>query len=237
MKNKKLIALTTISLALIFVTWCSYKQNNIPNEEYSVDQSDMVDSHTLLSAIQTWELSEQEKNWLIQMREEEKLARDVYMTLWTKWGNKIFNNIASSEQTHTDAVKVLLDRYWIVDSISNDSIWTFSSPTIQKLYDDLTSQWSKSLLDAMIVWATIEDLDIKDLNELLKTTDNEDIIITYNNLNKWSRNHLRAYIKNIESNGWTYTPQYISQIEYDSIISWQQETWGNWNWNGRWKMR
>lgn len=49
------------------------------------------------------------------MREEEKLARDVYLTFGEKWGLTLFTNIAKSEQTHTDAVKTLLDRYEIKD--------------------------------------------------------------------------------------------------------------------------
>ena len=56
-------------------------------------------------------------------------------------------------------------------------------------------------MDALIVGATVEDLDIKDLIDLLNKTDNPDIILVYNNLNKGSRNHLRAFIAQIESLG------------------------------------
>ena len=97
------------------------------------------------------------------------------------------------------------------------------------------SQWDKSLLDALIVGATVEDLDIRDLNVLIKQTDKQDIITIYNNLNKWSRNHLRAYIKNITNNGGNYIPQYISLLEYNEIIWSQQERWAGWMGNRNWR--
>jgi hypothetical protein len=78
-------------------------------------------------------------------------------------------------------------------------------------------------LDALIVGATIEDLDIYDLNEFLEETDNSDIIKVYSNLQKGSRNHLRAFIDQIERNRGSYSPQYISQEEFNSIISTEQE--------------
>ncbi len=60
-------------------------------------------------------LSDDEKYWLSHMREEEKVARDVYKELYKVWGLTIFSNIASSEQKHMDAIKTLLDRYGLED--------------------------------------------------------------------------------------------------------------------------
>jgi hypothetical protein len=157
------------------------------------------------------------------MREEEKLARDVYTVLEEKWGMKIFSNIASSEQTHTNAVKTLLDRYGLEDPVKNDSIGAFTSDKISLLYKQLTERGEKSLLDALIVGATIEDLDINDLNKLISETNNLDIVNVYENLNRGSRNHMRAFTKQINRNGDNYTPQYITKSEYDNIIGSGQE--------------
>ena len=68
-----------------------------------------------LSQVSTDELSAEEAEGILYMREEEKLARDVYLTLHEKWEMPIFQNISSSEQTHTDAVKTLIDRYELDD--------------------------------------------------------------------------------------------------------------------------
>jgi hypothetical protein len=58
-------------------------------------------------------LTPDEQNGLIRMREEEKLAHDVYVALDATWHLQVFTNISSADQTHTDAVKALLDRHAI----------------------------------------------------------------------------------------------------------------------------
>jgi rhodanese-related sulfurtransferase len=197
--------------------------STIAEPEYVVDASDMIDGASLVSVTQPSKLSSDELAGLILMREEEKLAHDVYTTLGDTWGLKIFDNIAASEQTHTDAMKALLASYDIEDPVRDTTIGVFTAPTMQKLYTDLTSQGKASLVDALIVGATIEDLDINDLETLKQSTTKPDILATYNNLQKGSRNHLRAFVRNIQARGSTYTPQYISANEFSSIISSPQE--------------
>ena len=230
--TKTIMALFAVFILTITISACSADKTELEQQTQErkktddiaiVDESDFIQGKNLIETMSKAEISEQEKEGLIQMREEEKLARDVYLTLYDKWSQKTFDNIAASEQTHTDAVKTLLDRYDIEDPVKNDAIGVFSLPAIQKLYDDLTAQGKKSLIEALKVGVTIEDLDIKDLQEFLKTTDNDDIIIVYENLLKGSRNHLRAFVRILENNGGSYTPQYIDAKEYDKIISSEQE--------------
>ena len=226
MKNpkKQSINVIIILLSIVILSGCvNTQENQTSSDEYIIDQSDFVEGNELIKDIQKSELDEEEIAGLVLMREEEKLARDVYNTLGEKWGTRIFTNIAKSEQTHTDAIKVLLDRYNIEDPVKDDSIGVFTSPELDELYKQLVKQGDSSLLDALIVGAIVEDLDIKDLNELSAKTDNADIITTYNNLNKGSRNHLRAYVGQIKDNDGSYSPQYISQAEFNAIISSAQE--------------
>ena len=220
MKNKKILLSITIPailiLAILLIT--------IPkNQTYKVDTSDIIQRNSIIQNIASSQVNQTEIEGLILMREEEKLARDVYLFLFDKWQLNIFNNIASSEQTHTDAIKDLLERYEITDPMKTDKQGNFQSQEMQNLYNELTLKGSTSLIDALIIGATIEDLDIKDLEKLKKETDNQDIILTYENLAKGSRNHLRAFVNQINSNGGKYSPQYISEEEYNSIISTEQE--------------
>ncbi len=60
-------------------------------------------------------LTAAEEEGLLFMREEEKLARDVYLVLFDKWGLRVFENIAESEQRHMDAVLYLLGKYGLDD--------------------------------------------------------------------------------------------------------------------------
>jgi rhodanese-related sulfurtransferase len=193
------------------------------SDEYVIDPSDMLAGSAFVQEKQESLLTDKEKAGLIQMREEEKLARDVYTTLGAIYGVATFSNIAGSEQTHTDAVKALLVQYTIADPVSADTVGVFQSKKIQQLYDTLVMQGKKSLTDALIVGATIEDLDIYDLDVFKKETSRQDILSVYNNLQKGSRNHMRAFVRSIQSQGGTYTPQYITKDAYTTIITSPQE--------------
>ena len=164
---------------------------------------------------------------LTKMREEEKLAHDVYVTLYNKWGATIFNNIAASEQTHTDAVLALLTKYELADPASGHTVGVFTDTTLQNLYNQLILEGSVSQLKAFTVGATIEDLDIFDLNNLKVKVDNQDIKYVYENLTKGSRNHMRSFYSQVIGSGGTYNAQYISQSELDAIINSSKET-GSW---------
>lgn len=164
-------------------------------------------------------LTDEQINGLTLMREEEKLARDVYITLGEKWDARVFQNISKSEQKHMDAIKKLLDIYELEDPAISNEVGVFTSPKLDSLYKQLIAQGEKSLLEALLVGATIEDLDIKDLTELSADAQQENIKLVYNNLNRASRNHMRAFMRQIKANGGDYTPQFISQEEFNTILA------------------
>lgn len=177
-------------------------------------------------------LSDEEQEGLIYMREEEKLARDVYTTLGDVWGLQIFSNIAQSEQTHTEAVRDLLVKYDIPDPVTDDRVGSFTNPAFTELYNTLVHKGQTSLVDALAVGATIEELDIKDLQDRVAETDNTDIRLVYEHLTRGSRNHLRAFTTQLETRGSSYDAQYLSQSEVDSITSSASER-GNGQGGGR----
>lgn len=186
------------------------------------DGASAIDSAALakeLASLPTQSLSAYEVANLQFTREEEKLARDVYLVLGSLYTQAIFDNIADSEQTHTDAVRTLLLRYSVTDPAESTAPGEFYDPVIQALYDALVSQGTASLDDALTVGATIEDMDIRDLMDALEKVDNLDIITVYENLMRGSRNHLRSFVSLLASRGITYVPQYISPTLYQEIIS------------------
>ena len=154
------------------------------------------------------------------MREEEKLARDVYLTLYEQWELPIFQNIAGSEQTHMDSVGKLIDRYGLDDPAADNDNGEFTDPMLQSLYDDLVAAGSQSLADALRVGAAIEEIDILDLEERIAQTSVRDIQRVYDNLLKGSRNHLRSFVATLEQQaGENYEPQYLDQEAYDGILN------------------
>ena len=165
-------------------------------------------------------LSQVEKTDLLFMREEEKLARDVYLTLYATWGLAVFSNIASSEQSHMDAILKLLRTYRLPDPATGNAIGEFSNPTLQSLYDTLMEKGRLSALDALQVGGIIEETDMRDLVDAIERSDNADIDATYDNLLCGSRNHLRAFARNLESmTGQTYTALVITQDEVDAVVN------------------
>jgi hypothetical protein len=164
---------------------------------------------------------------LIYMREEEKLAHDVYVTLSAQWGLPIFQNIGQSEQTHTDAIKALIERYNLADPASNP-VGVFTNPDLQSLYNSLIARGNQSFNEALNVGATIEEIDILDLEKDLSQTDNTDIQQIFTNLKYGSYNHLRAFTSTLyRQTGETYQPQYLSLEAYQAIIDSTGNTIGN----------
>jgi len=175
--------------------------------------------------IQKSVLSIREKKDLLHMREEEKLARDVYLTLYKKWKLPVFKNIAKSESWHMHMIKIVLDKYNLPDPVAEtgDRVGVFKDVKLQKLYNQLVSQGERSLIDALKVGAKIEDVDIYDLQKALENTDNKDISIVYQNLEKGSRNHMRAFVGILRRYGSDYTPQFITLQEFNAILAKKHE--------------
>jgi hypothetical protein len=167
---------------------------------------------------------------LLFMREEEKLARDVYLTLYDQWQMPVFHNIAASEAAHMEALLVLINKYGLVDSAAGKDLGVFTDPSLQTLYDQLIADGSESLSGALLVGATIEEIDIRDLQGSLAQTANADIVPVYQNLLAGSENHLRAFVSSLErQTGEVYQPQYLSQEAYATIAGGSA---GNGNGNG-----
>lgn len=138
-------------------------------------------------------LTDAEIDDLLLMREEEKLARDLYNALYEQWGERVFANIARSEQKHMDAVKTLLDAYSITDPVGADTPGVFENDELQSLYDTLLAQGSTSVEEALAVGVLVEETDIADLQAALDNTDNPSISRVYENLLRGSEHHLEAF--------------------------------------------
>lgn len=161
------------------------------------------------------------------VREEEKLARDVYLYSYEKYQLRIFQNISNSEQTHMDAMLGLIEKYNISDPVGDNARGVFVNTNLQDLYNQLTTKSDLSLIDALQVGALIEDLDIFDIENIISRTDEQDITKVYENLACGSRNHLRSFIIELSSFAGEYENQYISAEYYNQIINSDNEKCGN----------
>lgn len=147
---------------------------------------------------------------LLHMRQEEKLARDVYRTLGQKWNCPIFTNITGAEQRHMDAVKTLVTKYGLQDPVTDDTVGVFTDSAFLSLYATMIKTGSTSLLDALKIGVQIEQMDIADLKKALVETDKSDIEGVYGNLLRGSTNHLQAFTRGVASGGTSCQPQGVS---------------------------
>jgi hypothetical protein len=184
-----------------------------------------------------------ERTHLIFMREEEKLARDVYTKLGSMYPDSvIFGNIDDSEQRHTTAVKNMIEKYGYEDPNTNDNIGVFTGKDygwyFTEKYNLLVERASISELEALYVGAFIEELDMMDINQCPKvivdadngidevtrcgriSTGNSDIVKLYDSLLDGSDSHLEGYVKNIEKQigQGNYQAQVLSQEQVDEIL-------------------
>ena len=193
---------------------------NLPLVEVSVDgYTDLLNSN-LNSVLGTKLASVEpsEKEGLLLMREEELFAHDVYNLFSGLYDLRIFSNITRSEATHAEAVLSLLNLFEIEDpAIGIEG--EYKNETLQALYDELTEKGKVSIEEALKVGAYIEEVDIKDLADLMAETDNEDILLVYDNLMRGSRNHLRAFNRVLENYSVNYVPSVLSEEDFNEIIS------------------
>ncbi len=170
------------------------------------------------TATSATKLSKAEKEGIQLMREEEKLAHDVYVFLYKKWNLRIFNNISNAETRHFEAVGYLIETYNLKDNAKEDA-GDFNNKKLQELYDSLTEKGSESLTAALEVGALIEEVDIDDLQRLLAANPDSVIAGVYQNLLRGSENHLRAFTGQLESRDAKYTPSVLSETEFNRILA------------------
>lgn len=242
---KNLVISGLLALAIPLTTSCNEEQlnTNIESPEFvsvlevSDDGTSVITSSTLQNVfVETVDLTEGELESLLKMKEEEKLARDVYSALYEKWGSTVFSRISNAENNHMNAIVSLLKYYNLSDTMVSE-VGVFYSAEVQALYNELVADGSVSIEEALKTGALIEEMDIKDLRDAIELTTNTNIIMVFENLERGSRNHLRAFNNQLSALGVVYTPVYISQDDYDQIVNSPVEKGKQYKGNGQGKKR
>jgi len=140
----------------------------------------------------TVELTQEEIDGILFMREEEKLAHDVYVQFYDLYGNQIFLNISISEQNHMDAMLRLIKFYELEDPAKVE-IGEFKNEELQILYNNLMSVGDDGLIPALEVGVLIEETDIEDITALMEQTEVKNILQVYEHLLNGSLNHLKSF--------------------------------------------
>jgi len=187
---KKTVLSTLLATLLITSAYARHHghhghRNNHSNENLQT-QTTNVDTEGVT------ELTQEQKDNLVFMYQEEKLARDVYITLANLYDLRVFKNITRSEQRHMDSVKGLLESYNIPVPVLSDDIGVFENEELQALYNELVEKGKQSEQDALEVGVAVEETDIADLEEKMIDAPS-DIQRVFSNLLKGSYKHLNAF--------------------------------------------
>lgn len=223
MKTKLISSIISVTVLALFTTSCSESLSGIEESmamssvEKSINTSSGTKALDPGCCTLSGSLKESEIEGLMKMREEEKLARDVYTYFYSVHEHLIFNNISKSESAHMSAVLFLINGYGLEDP-AVEGTGKFSDPAVDGLFNDLTGKGSDNLTEALKVGVYIEELDINDLQNILSDTGNADLIRVYNNLLRGSKFHLKAFTNVLSRLGESYSPEILSADQYQDIL-------------------
>ncbi|MEA3384513.1 MAG: DUF2202 domain-containing protein [Campylobacterota bacterium] len=168
----------------------------IQNEITQSTTYQQQNTSVMLDSFPNAELTQEDKDGLIFMYQEEKVARDVYLAMYDIWNIRIFSNIASAEQTHMDSVKAILEKYELEVPVLSDTRGVFDLEELQELYNTLIVMGKVSSNEALKVGVLVEETDIADLIERMEDAP-DDIKTVYQSLLNGSYNHLNAFNKQV----------------------------------------
>ncbi len=162
-------------------------------------------------------LTSREKEGLIFIWEEEKVARDLYASLHEENNLSIFMELMRSEQSHMDQAKAVIDQYGLSTPGENEP-GVFQNQTLQEIYDRLLSEGLPSDEDALQAAAEYEEISVMDLERELAATENEDVKVVYQGLLAGSRKHLRSYVADLHDLGIEYAPRHLDKASFEEIV-------------------
>lgn len=198
-------------------------QDDISLEFAGVDPSDYLDLTEQIHAVDLVQLTSDEKRELYRIYDQERAARDLFMSFDNAWGLDIFSNLAASEESHYQTVKVLLDKYALFD-LKWDTFEVYQTQAVQSRYDAWKTEGLQSLAHSLQIGGMIEEQAIQDYQELSDQIDKIDILFVLANLMKGSRNHLRLLSEFMNELAIDYTVTYLTQSEFDQIVNLPRET-------------
>lgn len=138
-------------------------------------------------------LTDEQKDMLVVMADEEKLAHDLYVALGAQWDEPIFARIAQSETRHQEAVRKMLARYEIDDPTIDLPPGEFSDEAVQELYTTLLAKGQVSTTEALQVGVLVEEDDLDALGRAVEGVTAPDVLRVYENLTRATQHHLEVF--------------------------------------------
>lgn len=163
-------------------------------------------------------LTADETEFLYAIREDEKIAHDVYAAFSALYpAAKTISKIMTAESSHISAAEAVLDYYEIeYPPLSDTGI--FEDADRQALYNDLITKGT-TLIKAYGTMALMEEETVYAYKSIQNQLTNSNLSLLLSQLIKASSNHLRATVRQVVKLGGSYSPAYLSDEEYQTIIN------------------
>ena len=161
-------------------------------------------------------LTAREKDGLLFIWEEERVARDLYASLYEKNNLTIFLDLVRSESSHMDQARAVMEKHGL--AVPPDEPGIFQNQTLQEMHDQLLAEGLQSDQDALTVAAVFEEISIVDLEKELSASQANDVRTVYEGLLAGSRKHLRSYVSDLKDQGIEYQPRYLEGEEFQEIV-------------------
>jgi hypothetical protein len=161
-------------------------------------------------------LTAREKDGLLFIWEEERVARDLYASLYDKNNLTIFLDLVRSESSHMDQARAVMEKHGL--AVPPDEPGIFQNQTLQEMHDQLLAEGLQSDQDALTVAAVFEEISIVDLEKELSASQANDVRTVYEGLLAGSRKHLRSYVSDLKDQGIEYQPRYLEGEEFQEIV-------------------
>ncbi|MEO5341514.1 MAG: DUF2202 domain-containing protein [Magnetococcus sp. MYC-9] len=208
-----------VGVVLVSILILSFKNGKPPSiRQLTTDTLSGSGVIPIAAQVAVTPLSAVDRANLLIMREEEKLARDLYLEMHRLWGASLFKSVASEEQEHMDAMARLLVRYQLPDPVGNNPAGRFVNTTLTTLYQSLLQRGRQSVDEALKVCALQEEINILDLDVAIQASTPADIRTTYMELRRDSFNHLRAFAHGLELRGTAYQGTRLPQQTVQTIL-------------------
>ena len=222
MKTLFLTASLTLS-TLLFVS-C---QSTTNLQDKSTTQAQSIKDLILSAPLST--LTQEAKDTLSYMGNEERLAYDVYNYLYdyhlnnnTEAINQLTNIATNAEYVHIQTVQLLVQKYITSESdftnvdlnennykesaIEDMNAGVYDISAIQNLYDLLISKGVQSKQDALEVGCMVEVTDINDLDKdilIAQESNADDVVAAFEFLRDGSYSHYWAFDSGLKNMGVT----------------------------------
>ena len=185
----------------------------------SISVSDANATQQTFFAIQQASLNDTERQDILYLQESEKLERDLYAKFAQQYTSiPVFADLAQASEVYMKADDVILQRYAITDP-EQAALGKFTNQKLQNLYTTWANDGSTSAIAALRAAAKSEDMHIADLMAAIGRTDNNDLNFIYRQQLAFSRNNLRTLVQWITAFGGAYTPTYITQDYYNTLVN------------------